>query len=793
MVKDQFIIALLSRVVVCINFMLNDYFSHTLRDVADTSQWERLTDHLKETAELAGRFASDFECGPVGRMMGVTHDLGKSSEEFLNYLLISGGVKKGRAGKVNHSTAGAKWLWDKCGGKQDKSGVMTPFLAYGIAGHHAGLCDGGARNSPQSGELAYRLKSTVPVWDKESAEVFLKPYWEALHQFWETSFFRKENKKYLKSCSCFTFWIRMLFSCLVDADYLCTERFMSPDRTVARKSRVYGMDELLEAFNRYLQDRMAKADPSLEINGIRRQVSDACQKAAQQEHGLFSLTVPTGGGKTLASLRFALEHAISHGKKRIIYVIPYTSIIEQTARVYKEIFASLGEDVVLEHHSNYAERREEGAEEQENETDSWNKLASENWDAPIIVTTSVQFFESLYASKTSRCRKLHNIINSVVIFDEVQMIPLSVLKPCLDVMKILASSYKASLVLCTATQPALEKREEFKEGLENICEIIPNYKDLFVKLKRVRTMWFNEGEPVDDTDLADFISNRNQALCIVDTRRQAEDLFRLLKQQCEEGSCFHLSAAMCAQHRTLTLYLVRRRLRSGKPCRLISTQLIEAGVDVDFPVVLRCLAGLDSLTQAAGRCNREGRLQQGGEFYIFRREKESTIPDILLAAQHAREVLSLCNENDLIGEKSVRLFFELHFWHLSGQMDRREVMAAFYSDFFKDPYALRFQELSQRFKFIDNETISVFVPFGKKGSLLCDKLRQTYDPKERRTTLRALQRYVVGVHENDWKKLMSNGMLEIIHDSYYLSPKVDSQFYSKETGLNLENSGLAII
>jgi CRISPR-associated endonuclease/helicase Cas3 len=404
----------------------------------------------------------------------------------------------------------------------------------------------------------------------------------------------------------------MVFSCLVDADYLATEQFMAPEQAALRPSGQPSISELRDRADSYI-DRLAheadQARPGAAVNAHRARVLSACREAARLEPGFFTLTVPTGGGKTLSSLAFALRHAESHGLNRVITAIPFTSIIEQNAAHIRAALGDLNGKLVLEHHSNLDPQQEKAQTQQ-------NRLAAENWDAPVVVTTNVQLLESLFACRTGRCRKLHRIAHSVIVLDEAQALPPGLLAPTLAALRELVRNYGCTIVLCTATQPALEKRANFPIGIDQPRPIIPHghREELFKGLKRVEV---EQAGTLSDDQLVDRLASEDQVLCIVNTRPHAAELFTSLCERLGEtntverqglevpavGSCLHLSANMCPRHRSAVLRLIRRRLETGRPCRVISTQLVEAGVDVDFPVVYRATAGLDAIAQAAGRCN----------------------------------------------------------------------------------------------------------------------------------------------------------------------------------------------
>ena len=444
-----------------------EYIAHK-----DGDRIQTVLEHLTGTAQLAGTFADAFGKQEWGYCCGMLHDIGKYSEEFQKK------IKYDTNEQVDHSTAGTKLCMEK--------GGYYSLLAYCIAGHHAGLPDYGNTEIPSS--LCGRLKKKICDYQAYQYEVKIPKI--------ETDpFVRKPNKNFDFSLSVF---MRMIYSCLVDADFLDTEKFMKNGQTGRNSGQ--NMEILLEKLENHVQPWLENQDLN-SINGRRTEILKACMEAGKEERGLFHLTVPTGGGKTIASLAFALRHAVFHHMDHIIYVIPYTSIIEQNAEVFRNI---LGEENVLEHHCNVDYDSSEDLKPMQ--------LASENWDKPVIVTTSVQFFESLFANTSSKCRKLHNIANSVVIFDEAQMLPVDYLKPCIAMMETLMEDYRSSMVLCTATQPALDK---IFIGERTFVELCPNVKEQFEFFRRVT--YQNLGYvPIDQ--LAGQLQKEKQALCIVNTK-----------------------------------------------------------------------------------------------------------------------------------------------------------------------------------------------------------------------------------------------------------------------------------
>ncbi|MEK6677597.1 MAG: CRISPR-associated helicase Cas3', partial [Planctomycetota bacterium] len=551
---------------------------------------------MRDVGRRAAEFAAAFASPEWGRVVGMWHDLGKYSAEFQAYLRSANGFEtqlESLSGRVDHSTAGAQHAATRF------PGTIGRLLAYCIAGHHGGLPDNVDEQGGRSG-LTDRLKKPIADFCHAAPAILLnqpRPPVPALR--WSLT----DGEKAFQAA----IYCRMLFSCLVDADYLATEAFMRPDRGDERNRLMPTPVELLSHLDVYLE-RFAANTP---VNRARANVLAQCRAKAELPPGFFSLTVPTGGGKTLSSLAFALTHAVEHGLRRVIYAIPFTSIIEQNASVFAEAFIDAGPHIVLEHHSNFDPQDIRGEDPGFESQTPWYRLAAENWDAPIVVTTNVQLFESLYASKPSRCRKLHRIARSVIILDECQTLPVTLLAPTLRMLEELVRNYGCTVVLCSATQPAITERPDFRIGIKGVREIVDDPPRLFESLKRVEVERLGK---LDDNAVVERLRLHEQALCVVNTRAHAAKLFTALRDVQKISDCvFHLSASMCAAHRTDVLDEIRGRLNphDPKPCIVISTQLIEAGVDIDFPIVYRAMTGLDSIAQAAGRCNREGRLDSG--------------------------------------------------------------------------------------------------------------------------------------------------------------------------------------
>ncbi|MCD6293920.1 MAG: CRISPR-associated helicase Cas3', partial [Deltaproteobacteria bacterium] len=547
------------------------------------------------------------------------------------------------------------------------------------------------------------------------------------------------------------FFVRMLFSSLVDADYLDTEDFLSKEKAVWR-SKYPVLANLYEHFWSSFNILRKSADSSTIVNHQRELVLRDCLERAVLDPGLFSLTVPTGGGKTLASLAFALEHAKRNSKRRIIYVIPFTSIIEQNAKVFRDM---LGDDAVLEHHCNFIS----------DDLDWKTRLASENWDVPIVVTTNVQFFNSFYANKPSKCRKLHNVADSIVIFDEVQAIPVGKLKPCLEVIKELTLNYGVTSVLCTATQPSIEFSEQFKSGLKNVKEIIQDVPTLFDALKRTEERFIGK---LNELDVTERLSEMDQVLCIVNTRLQALNIFEALPKS---DANIHLSALMHPVHRTEKLDEVRRRLKNGLSCRVVSTQLIEAGVDVDFPCVFREVSGIDSIAQAAGRCNRNGLSKIPQKVFVFEFPEDSSCSFFRQAAQSASKLFDQYSGN-LTTPECVKKYFSDYFWKNEQRMDSDGVVGTCMKG---QSGNIQFKDIAE-FKMIRSATIPIVIALDEPAQKLVHSLAFT---EHKGRILRRLQQFTVQIYSYQYDEIRR--WLENPEPGVFvLSSK---ELYSDQTGL----------
>ncbi len=712
--------------------------------------------HLSKVAALAGQNASFFGSDEWAQCAGRWHDLGKFSEAFQHYIKSASGYNteahieaETQKGKVNHSDAGALYA-------VEQFGVYGRILAYLIAGHHAGLPDWYKLDAP-GGSLQQRLLNT----DNLSAALAANIPPEILNQH------RIQSPISPGGSAGFALWVRMLFSCLVDADFLDTESFMDEGKSSARGQYPL-FESLLPLFNAHMQALTAGVKPS-PVNKLRSDILAQCRTSASQHAGLFSLTVPTGGGKTLASMAFALEHAKRYWKRRVIYVIPYTSIIEQTAEVFSEIFP----DSVVEHHSNI------DPDDAAKET-SKSRLASENWDAPIVVTTNVQFFESLFAARTSRCRKLHNIVNSVVVLDEAQLLPPEFLQPILSVVKLLSEHYGVSFVLSTATQPALKTQTDnfgkrLLNGLENVREIIADPDQLYSALERVEVSMPEDFNTTQSWEgVAKQLQQNESVLAIVNTRPGARELHGLMPK-----GTYHLSGLMCGQHRSDVIAEIKAR--KGQAIRVISTQLVEAGVDLDFPVVYRAMAGLDSIAQAAGRCNREGRLPDKGKVVVFVPPKPAP-PGMLRRAEQTTVSLMTDEAKEHPLERSR---FKQYFEHFYGKanLDKHGIEGLLTPEGDgDDSLKVQFRTAAQRFKLIDESDYqAVIVRYNNTAKELIDQL-QKMGPE--RWLMRKLQRYSVNISHFHLEGLLDSQDVRETYPGIYV--QVSDTLYHSKLGLSLE-------
>lgn len=742
------------------------YYAHSIKSNINKYDWQKLADHLQSTGQLAAEFASSFGFENAALLAGLLHDLGKYSVKFQKRL-------EGSSQKVDHSTAGAKIVRELVSQNSNIDKLMVAIISYCIAGHHAGLAD--------FDELCQRLENEI----------------EALDEIWKSEISPQTNdlfKKEFKPANSdearsfqLGFLCRMLFSCLVDADFKDTEKFycLTEGRETDRNWEKLqdNIDILLAKFQSHMDETKGKAKPSL-TNDLRAKILETLLEKAAMPKGIFTLTVPTGGGKTLASLGFALSHAKHHGMQRIIYSIPFTSIIDQNAVIFREVLeGGMENNFILEHHSNIEEEKfdPENPPQQRDKL----KLAMEDWAAPVIVTTNVQFFESLFSNRPSKCRKLKNLANSIIILDEVQTLPTQYLRPCLAALDELARNYGATIILCSATQPAVDKRNfKYGDGLElEGRELAPNPDMLAKQLKRVN---IEHSLEFDDEELLSQITAASQALIIVNSRKHALEFYQLAKRQNFEG-IYHLSTRQYAGHRREILAEVRQRLKDELPCRLIATSLVEAGVDLDFPKVWREEAGLDSITQAAGRCNREGKRPIEESIVRVFRAKDYDVPREI--ARNSACFHRMKNDfEDLLSPAAVKRYFEEMYWVLGAdELDKKSILKNF--ERYKDKAKFDFRKTSNDFNLIESGLLPIII-HEKDNKIVAEVLgRLNGENVSAGKAARDLQAFTVQVPRSAHAELIASGKVK-----YYRQDLWGNQFavlegsdvediYSKEQGL----------
>ena len=693
------------------------YYAHSAQDklgnLLPYEHWQTLQSHSVNVGEMAEDFARVFGAQEIAYQTGKLHDLGKYSEPFNQRL--HGGPS------VDHATAGAKIAVERWGN------VIGKLMAFCIAGHHAGLANGkgeGDNRRTLKQRLALQFGADIPTLDN---------LWQQ-----EIKLPKKLSAPPLKADAhhpffSYAFFTRMLYSCLVDADYLDTQAFyLNLENKASERGGYPDLNALQHNFNQFINDFrrcIAQAPEQTEaekrnaaLNRLRGEILDHAVEQATQAQGLFTLTVPTGGGKTFTSMAFALEHAKQHGMRRVIYVIPFTSIIEQNAAEFRKAFGELGEQAVLEHHSTF----DDGKLQNEATKDKL-RLASENWDAPIVVTTAVQFFESLFADRSSRCRKLHNIAGSVIILDEAQMLPLNLLLPIMQAIKELAQNYHCSVVMCTATQPAVQAENGFYRGFENVREIAPKPTALFDKLRRTTVQHIGTQT---DADLLAKLAEHPQMLVIVNNRRHARSLYDQAKHF--DGT-FYLTTLMCAKHRSQKLDEIRGRLKKGKPCRVIATSLIEAGVDVDFLLVMRAEAGLDSVAQAA----------------VMRLTADSF-------------------SDDLLSTQAVTAYFAELYQLKGSELDNKKILKM-HNDTGQS-LDFPFQTIADRFRMIESHMQTLIIPFDGEAENFISSL---HHDDHIGGLLRKLQPYTVQIPEKALAALYKVGRIEPINEKNF-----GKQFYT---------------
>ncbi|NOT13188.1 MAG: CRISPR-associated helicase Cas3' [Methylococcaceae bacterium] len=791
---------------------------------SDKSQ-QTVADHLLEVADISKRLAAKINVPEAGELIGLLHDFGKYSAAFQTYIqsgtglinpdsedFVNSGALKG---KIDHSTAGAQWVWRELSkyGKNGEGKLCGQILALCIASHHSGLID------CLTPEGTNGFKKRIDKEDdkshlaecKQNADVHIlaqakslaeKPLMLAMLK--QLSQITKNEQQEAIKHFYIGFWTRFLFSCLIDADRINSADFERPQQAAYRNKAVSWI-VAIQRMELFLTEQQVHDTP---INSIRQKISDTCKKRSQDHQGIYSLTVPTGGGKTYASLRYALHHAKAHELERIIYVIPYTSIIEQNAEAIRKVVEEKGDQYpwVLEHHSNL---------EPENQT--WHsKLAAENWDAPIVLTTMVQFLETLFSGGTRGVRRLHQLANSVIIFDEIQTLPINCTHLFCNALNFLSAYTKTTAVLCTATQPLLDQLKSPEKGqllIPKENHLIEDVRQLFEKLKRVEISNKTKSEGWSEDEIAALalseLKEKGNCLVIVNTKAWAQALYVKCSESIDSDSLFHLSTNQCSAHRSDLFRRMRARLADGLPVLCLSTQLIEAGVDIDFSSVIRFLAGLDSIAQAAGRCNRNGRLDTA-IVHVVNPAKETInqLIDIKVGIEKTKWVFSEVKDTALLDPENMARYFKYYFYERADQMaypltatevGRDDTLLNLLSDNkfntgANTPLHLKqsFMTAGNAFKAIDAPTQSLIVPYQQGKQLITELcgIAKEFDAAGYYRCLKQAQKYSVNVFPNVWKKLREQKAVFEIHPDegvYYL----DERYYSEAFGLSTEAVGKA--
>lgn len=698
-------------------------------------------EHNQGVAKLAEQFAGEFNCADWGKVIGLLHDKGKEKNDFQHYIRKTSGYDLNVPGwkDKDHAYVGALLA-------KEYYKSLFIFLSNPIMGHHTGLYD--------YGDFETQMKRLLPL---------------EINKQWQNVDLTVPTR--LKSFEAHDFhhFVRLLYSCLVDADFLDTEKFMNEGSATLRGQKK-NLQQLSVKLESYITALVVDSVDS-PVNRIRNIIQKKCLEAAKSVPGFYSLTVPTGGGKTISSLVWAIHHAMEFRKKRVIIAIPYTSIIVQTAEVLRGIF---GEENVLEHHSN---ANFEGIADPDLKLKM--KLATENWDYPIIITTNVQLFESLFSNKPSACRKLHNLCNSVLILDEVQTLPLEFLQPIVDGLKTFQYCFGTTILFTTASLPALEGDHKGSglsvlHGIKEVSEIIPKSLCLHEKLRRAALKFDKDRSGYDA--IAQRLSQHDRVLCIVNTRKDAQEIYSRLP---DEGVTLHLSRMMCPEHLSRTISLIKKLLKdeSQTVIRVIATQLIEAGVDIDFPVVFRQEAGLDSILQAAGRCNREGKMEMGTT-YVFKLDKSLPVGYITNSVNAQTTLLRMQPDADWFAPEIMKEFF-VQLYSRTQNFDKADIKALLYR-----PRELSFKTAAQNFHLIENEGKSIIVNYEDSLSLV-EELKQK-GPNY--LLMKRLGQYMVHVHDRDFKLLLDGGFVKEEIKGIYVMPNREQ--YNEKLGLILENHWL---
>lgn len=831
---------------------------------------QSLEAHLLEVSGIAKSLAAKIGLQEQGELIGLLHDLGKYSKEFQDYLKSAVGLidqdeddyvdAKSKKGKVDHSSAGAQLVWKELSTRDKKMGpIVGQMLSLCIASHHSGLIDCLSSDSGSFGEDRFtkrigksdgrtHLQESIVKMDKaidaRFRELVSKPELidgviKALQKIAELEKIRGDEQIVRFKVGLL---VRFLFSCLIDADRINSADFEKPRAAKARRHGQYGeWTHLINLLDNHLSsfDTKERKKP---IDELRVSISQHCRDKAENEKGIYTLTVPTGGGKTLASLRFALHHAEKNKMDRVIYAIPFTSIIDQNVDVVREVLEPnsfcwipgakkrMPSDatrkmlepsgvesgsVVLEHHSNLMPEEE-----------NWKtKMLVENWDAPVIYTTNVQMLETLFGAGTRGPRRLHQLANAVLVFDEIQTLPVNCIHLFCNAINYLVEHCGTTVVLCTATQPLMDMVEQSKGALrippDN--EIMPDVGELFRKLKRVEVLNRRKTGGWSDKEVATLAMEEarkaNSCLVIVNTKKSAQAIFQLCRDENTAMPIYHLSTSMCPVHRRAILAEIRQRLKAKVPILCVSTQLIEAGVDVDFGAVIRSVAGLDSIAQAAGRCNRNG-LRDIGHVHVVNlsEERVDMLTDIACGQRVTERLLDEFEkdptrfDNDLLGPIAIACYFNYYFAERRGEMDYpvgskvlghddtllnllagnanaaeefRRCQGAPYNLYLRQS----FMAAAKAFKSIDAPTRGVIVPYGIAGKKLIGELCGAFEVEKQYKLLRRAQQYTVNVFPHQLEKLQEENALHEIQDGVDILYLADARYYNEDFGLSLTPEG----
>ena len=776
--------------------------------------------HLNEVSNICSQLTGKLELPEVGCLLGLLHDFGKYSHDFQAYIKSATAVlnpdidddyvnAKGLKGKIDHSTAGAQWVWQRFDKYGEQAKLVGQILAVCLASHHGGLLDclrvdgtNGLQERISKQDAQTHLQECLNICDSEILNKInsfgqgglLKSIWNKIVDIVEPNNGESDRLKYFR----LGFFTRFLFSCLIDADRINSADFENPANRKLRPSDPPNWQTAIDRMESYLVGLKVRN----QVDVIRNQISEKARCRASDPRGIYTFTVPTGGGKTLASMRYALHHAQEHRLEHIIYIIPYTSIIEQNAQVIRKVMEKEDGELpwVLEHHSNL-----------EPEKQTWQtKLSSENWDVPVIFTTMVQFLEVLFGGGTRGARRMHNLAKSVIIFDEIQSLPVKCVHLFCSGLKFLVKHAGSTAVLCTATQPLLNAVNPEYGALEipSENELVQDVGDLFQELKRIELHkclrpggWCEE--EIASLALSQLRETGN-CLVVVNTKAWAKKLFTCCKPHLDDETLIHLSTSLCPAHRKKVLAEINRRLDLRLPVLCISTQLIEAGVDVDFNAVIRFLAGLDSIAQAAGRCNRNGRRETSKVFVVNPSDENiSMLDDIRIGRDKALRVLSETEHDDFLSPSAMTRYFSYYFYERASlmayplterQAGRPDTMLNLLSDnplnvgriqdSCKAMFRLQqsFKTAGQAFAAIEAPTRAVIVPYGEGGHIIAH-LCADFAPVKAHDLLKKAQKYSVNLFPNVWDKLFKGHAIHAVQDGesiYYL----DERYYSEKFGVS---------